>query len=271
MPAFVHTKIAANGYRFIKTPAAAVDPVGFDTASARVLFRGSMAQFLAKFPIGGTSGDAGLPGAPAGSIMYCLGPQGEPEIKFGHIWGDIGWKGILATRNLASIPVTSLNANDHVQSCSLAMTSQESMWPLQQDGATIYLPPPYAPPTPPGGTPGLRTRGVVINGLFVPVYQAPWRIRLIGRAYSASVRGITVGDRQAIIRPPKCNIPDPTILDTGTNWQNLPDPLVTWSKDAGTSDGWVCRNYQRTSEYIMGAKILAFWNADYEWVERYGP
>jgi len=220
---------------------------------------------MAKFPLGGSADATGYT-APDGSVLYCLGPQGQPDEKFGHIWAEIAWKGILSSPTLDGLGVTQMSTGDYAKGVSLAMTTQETMWPQEKDGNTIALGTPYAP------NPPFRTLTIPApGGGFIVTAQLPWRVRLIGRAYTASIKGITIGSRTAITRPPKCTIPDPTILDGNINWNQLPDPLVTWSKDTGTGDGWVCRNYQRSSEYAVGEKVLAFWNADYEWVERYGP
>ena len=264
MPAFIFTAVPNNDFRFLSNPALALDPAGFDVAGAEVFFRGTETQFLAKFPIGGLAAATGYI-APSGSIFYCLGPQGRPVRKHGHITAQIEWKGILSSPS-AGMPVSGLTAGDHAKSVSLAMTTNETMWPQERDGNVIAAGTPYAP-NPPYRIFTLPGPG----SLPITTGAMPYRVRLIGRTYSAGIRGITVGTRSAIMRAPRCTILDPTILDNAPNWQNFPDPLVTWSKETGTGDGWLCRNYQRSSEYTMGDKVLAFWTADYEWIERYSP
>lgn len=279
MAAIVRTKLPANDWRFRKDgfPVPSIDPSGFDAATGKILFRGTIQQLYDTFPIGGSTGDAALPDAPSGSIMYCLGPQGQPVRGFGHIWADIGWKGIVTPRNLGTNPVNNLSATDHVQSVALNMTTDETLWPQTRDGNLIYLGKPYCPNPRPGETEGLRTLAVLgPGGSEIPTQIVPWRVRLIGRVYTASIRGISIGDRSAIIRAPRCTIPDPHLTDDipagALSWDDLPDPLVTWSDDTGSKDGWLCRSYQRPGgEYPMGNKILAFWSAEYEWIRRYSP
>lgn len=281
MAAIIRTRLTAGGssrYRWQKDgfPVPTVDPSGFDSATGRLRFRGTVQDLYNAFPVGGSSGTAALPGAPSGSVFYCIGVQGTPRVEFGTVVAEIGWKGLAVQRNLASQPVSNLSNTDHVISSGLNMTTQEVTFPMERDGSQVYVKRPYCPQPRPGETEGLRTLGVVANGVVIPTALVPWRVRLIGRVYTASIRGITIGDRSIIVRAPKCTIPNPHLTDDiparTFGWEDLPDPLVTWSDDTGDKSGWVCRNYQRPGgEYAMGSKILAFWSAEYEWVERYGP
>lgn len=275
MPAFIHTKLPNNGFEFIgdSYPVPSLDPSGFDSASAQVIYRPGtgldpLGDLYRKFPIGGTTGAAAFPDKPTGSIFYCIGPQGQPRYRFGHVWAEIGWKGLVASRTLTDFGfgASGLNVNDHVQSVALQMSSAETLWPQERDGMTVYAPSPYAP------LPGYRVQGVIgPGGTLIPTAYLPYRVRIIDRAYTASIKGITVGLRKTISAPPRCPIGNPYQLDTTADIvpNTAIDLLYTYSADNKASDGWVCRNYQRTGgEYPMGDKILAFWSADYEYVKR---
>jgi len=267
MPAFIYSKVPGGAARYLSNPAPTMDPAGFDTVSARVFFRGNMAALLAKYPIGATAGATGLTGLPSGSQVYCLGPQGQPEVSFGHIEADIAWKGIISTRTLSGEFVDTLSTGDQVLGVSLGMTTNETNWPQERDGVTIYAGAPYSP------APGYRTKAVIgPGGTLIPTAYLPYRVRIIGRSYTASVRGITIGDRTAVKFPPRCRIIDPFKTDPYQDVDNrpdIPDPLYTYSSETGQADGWVCRNYQRNGgEYPMGEKVLAYWTAEYEFVRR---
>ncbi len=268
MPAFVHTKIPAQGYKFLRHPAPALDPSGFDTASARVFFRGGMSDFLAKFKLGALASASGYNAAPAGSVLYCLGPQGQPEISYGHIEADIAWKGIVSPRGNVS-GITSQNPNDTVLGMSQSLATTEVAFPLQRGNNTLLHPHPAKI----GTEKWVRMETVQgpLGGTIITAL-VPWRIRRIARTYAMSLKGISMGGRNDILHPPLINGNTP---GGGVDWSVYPDPLITVAEgNSGTSaafaDGWVCRNYQRQSEYAVGDKVLAFWTADYEWIERYG-
>lgn len=276
MPAIIRTGIASNNFRYLKGgyPVPASEPSGFDSATGRVLFHGSMSQLYAKFPVGGPnvgSSNGALPDAPSGSTFYCLGPQGQPVQEFGHIWADIGWKGIISRPKLPSQDsnlITGLGEGNYLLSVSQQMSTNETLWPQTRDGLTVFAGNPYAP------SPGYRNLGVISpSGAAFVTAIVPYRVRIIGRAYTVSIRGMTVGKRAVINRPPLCKLPNPHYVNgVGSPLlpdANFPDPLYTYNDDTDAADGWVCRNYQRNGgEYPMGEKILAFWTADYEWVFR---
>lgn len=263
MSAFVHTRLATGAYKWQRRPVPVMDPTGFDTASARVCFRGTAAQLVAAFPVGATAAATDY-SAPAGSNLYCMGPQGQSEEKFGHVIAEISWKGYIVNPTLAAFAVTPA-AGQHIRTVSMGRTTTESTWPQDRDGNTVYLGGPYSP------TPALRSLTVAGPAGPITYAYAPYRVRLIGRAYTCTVGGIIVGNRAALFKPPVCNIPDPTVGDGTVNWSTVPDPQITYSADNQGRDGWVCRNYQPSVEHAMGDKILARFQADYEWVERYGP
>jgi hypothetical protein len=196
------------------------------------------------------------------------------EARFGYQIAELEWAG-MAESPWTAAPVQFLGTNAYVRSINITMTTEESLWPRDVNGNTLYLGTPYAPPPSVGGAPGLRTfTAIAPSGGTIITAQLPWRIRLIGRAWSVKMSGIIAGPRTAIIKPPKCTVVDPTVAGGGLqqiNWLSTGDPLVTWSADAGNTDGWVCRNYDTSQEMPLGNIILARWEAYFQWVERYGP
>lgn len=277
MPAFVRTRLAVDSFEFRgSNPGISYDPAGFDSASGSILFRGSLTQLQNKFPLGASTGDAALPDAPSGAVMYCLGPQGNPEVKFGHIWCDVGWRGIAKPRSSAGInTLITANAAQQVISIALTASSNALQFPMTRDGKQVIAGRPYCPAPGLGEDVGLRDINVLgPGGTAITVAVSPWRVQVLGRIWSAHVKGVTIGDRTTMIRPPLLKIPNPRTIGGGVsyNWRSLPDPLVTWNEDTGESDGWFCSNYTPPSgEYALGSKILAFWQADYLWVDRFGP
>ena len=86
--------------------------------------------------------------------------------------------------------------------------------------------------------------------------------------------GIIAGPGSNITRPPRCIVADPTLTSGGQqqiNWLSTGDPLVTWAEETQGQDGWVCPNYETSSEMPLGNITLARWTAHYQWVDRYGP
>ncbi len=279
MAAIVRTRVSSNNYLFRQDgyPVPGRDPQGFDTAIGRIAFRGTIDQLYAKFPIGGTTGGAALPDAPTGSTFYCLGPTGIPQRKWGHYFIDVTWKGIISSRNLTNQSQNLIalpNSGQYLQSISQQMSTAETYWPQDRDGATIYAEAPYVP------APGYRAKGYLFKSaadgsVAVVTEFVPYRSRIISRVYTASARGIFIGSRSTVLQPPKCMLPDPYKTDPFHDMEDrldLPDPLYTYSAETQGNDGWVCRNYQHDTggEYPIGDKILAFWTASYEFIRRKG-
>ncbi len=255
MPAFVHTTLAPGAFAFRRKPVPTLDPSSFDTVTAAILFRGTANELLTRFPLGALASATGYLG-PAGSVLYCMGPQGTPEEKMGHVWAEITWKGFIEPSGITGV-VGGLTTGTHLRSASMDLTTTETTWP-QGD---VYLGADFAE------TPALRP--VKVAG--VTVDTKPWRVRLIDRVYSLTLTGITAAAAGTWPDPPK-----PILTDPGSgeriNWAGLhPDPLLTYSFDKRKSDGWVCRNFKRTSVLAMGSQVLAAWEANYTWEERHGP
>lgn len=282
MPAFVHTKIASNGFRYLRNPGYAVDPAGFDTCTARILWRGTQADMVAYFSIGGTAAETGL-AAPAGSTFYCIGPQGQAEEKFGHVWAEIAWKGVLKKRTQTDL-ITTLSTDDQVIGISRSITTREIQYPVQQGDYQILAANPAASSAERWMRPETVRAPSPDDDTSIITRWVPWRIRYVGYVFAMSVKGITIGKKKTIQNPPIIAASAPPkygapMLNAGsstlgsTDWKNTPDPTITLAAGilSATGDGWLCRNYQRTSEYSLGENVLAFWTADYEWIERYGP
>lgn len=274
MPALIDDDLTLFGGRadWETEPAVSLDPAGYDTVKATLCYRGSASGLMGLLALGSQS-CPDFPGLP----LFYTGPR-VLEARFGYQIAELTWAGI-AQVPWTSAPVlaTSLGTNSFVRTVNITMTTEESLWPRETtQGGTLRLGSPYAPTTN-----GLRTFTVIIPNASggtstIITQELPWRIRLIGRAWSVKMSGIVAGARSAIIKPPKCMIPDPTIMGGGTgltkiNWLSTGDPLVSYSEDAGASDGWVCRNYDTSQEQPLGGITLAKWTADYQWVERYGP
>lgn len=283
MPAFVHTKIQPQNFRFLRNPGYSVDPGGFDTCTARILWRGTQAAMFAKFAIGASATATGL-AAPAGSTFYCIGPQGQSEERFGHVWAEIAWKGVLQNRQDTSL-IGTVSTGDQIVGVSRSMTTRETLYPVQQGDYTILAPNPGATTVQQWLRPVTVPAPGADSGADILLKWVPWRVRYIGNVFAMAVKGITIGPKSQVQQPPiivaatppKYQMPMLTALgkvglaDAG----NTPDPLITLAGGFGLNGagavgagGWLCRNYQRSSEYAMGDKVLAFWSADYEWVER---
>jgi hypothetical protein len=154
-----------------------------------------------------------------------------------------------------------------VLSVAIGMTTNETHWPQERDGMTIFAGPPFVP------APGYRTLTVIApGGGSIPTGSVPYRCRIIGRSYTAQIKGLTIGPRNAPVMPPQCNLPSPFLNDNFNDVDargDIPDPLYTYSPEKGNVDGWICRNYQRDGgEYAMGSVVMGFWTADYEYVRR---
>ena len=246
------------------------DPSGFDRVKATLCYRGTALELHNLLALGSQS----CPDF-AGRPLYYTGPKVQ-EARFGYQIAELEWAG-MAESPWTAPPVQFLGSNAYVRSINITMTTEESLWPRDSNGNTLYLGNPYAPTAPVGGEVGLRTfTALGPGGGTIITAQLPWRIRLIGRAWAVKMSGIIAGPRTEIIKPPKCTVQDPAVVSTGggltvINWLNTGDPLVTYSDDAQASDGWVCRNYDTSQEQPLGSIVLARWQADYQWVERYGP
>jgi len=274
MGAIVRSRLADDSFVFEKDgyPVPSRDPQGFDAAIGRISYRGDLAGLYSKFSIGGTSGDAALPGLGIGftSDFYCLGPVGQVQRRWGHYFAAISWKGIIGTRNLAKSTqdnLITLGSGHQLQSLSRNVSTDEILFPQERDGMTLYAPPPF------GQGKGYEVQGYIANGAFVPTGDVPQRVRIIVRKYTVSVRGIYIGDRKTATIPPKLLLGNPLTEDPAQDLPNDPlNPLYTWSSDNGAASGWVCRNYQANAggEYPLGDKILSFWTAEYEYVLRKG-
>jgi hypothetical protein len=246
-------------------PVLTPDPSGFDSVTAVLCFRGTGQQLSDLLPRGGLS----CPDF-AGKPLFYKGPR-VTEAKFGYQIAELTWLG-MAEDPWSTPPVSFLGANAYVRSINISMTTEESLWPRDAAGNSLYLGAPYAPTTN-----GLRTfTAIGPDGSTIVTGQLPWRVRLIGRAWTVRMSGIIAGPRAVIVKPPKCMVPNPALTDASAglsqiNWLATGDPLVTWSADAGSADGWVCRNYDTSQETPIGSVFLARWEAVYQWVERYGP
>lgn len=270
MPALIDDDLTLFGGRadWETNPVLSPDASGFDRVSAVLCFRGTGLELHNLLALGSQS----CPDF-TGRPLFYTGPK-VMEARFGYQIAELTWAG-MAEAPWTTAPVMFLGTNAYVRSINITMTTEESLWPRDVNGNTLYLGSPYAPPASVGGAPGLRTfTALAPGGGTIITAQLPWRIRLIGRAWSIKMAGIIAGPRTAIIKPPKCTVPDPTVAGGGLseiNWLSTGDPLVTWSGDAGASDGWVCRNYDTSQEQPLGSIVLARWEAYFQWVERYGP
>jgi hypothetical protein len=246
-------------------PVLTPDAAGFDSVRATLCFRGTGPELYNLFPLGSLS----CPDY-AGKKLYYTGPR-VLEARFGFQIAELEWKG-MAQDPWNDAPVQALSASAFVRTLNITMTTQESLWPREANGNTLYLGPPYAPPTTVPGKPGLRIfTALTPGGPVITTAELPWRVRLIGRAWAVSMTGIIAGPRSVIIKPPKCMVTAPTTGGTEMNWQATGDPLVTWADETAGQNGWVCRNYELSSETPLGSITLSRWSAQYEWVQRYGP
>lgn len=279
MKPFESTVIATAGSwnerQWLTRPVIQPDSAGFDSAEGTLLWRGTQQSLFAAFPVGGTAGAAALPDQPSGATMYCMGAKVMSREGAEHLIASVSWRGISVAKNAPGGQIIATAAAQQVLSIALSATGAEVTFPIQRDGAQIYAGVPYCPPPKPGESVGLRTVGVLATGASaVSTIKAPWRVRTLGRVWTARVRGITIGAQSSFLAPPKLLNLDPYKL-TGApafDWSKLPDPLVTWNEDTGDKDGWFCSNWQPPSNDVpIGSKVLAFWSADYEWIRRYGP
>jgi hypothetical protein len=271
MPALIDDDLVLFGGKgdWETDPQLTIDPAGFDSVKAVLCYRGTAAQLLSVYDLG-TKNAPGFTDKP----LYYTGPR-VLESRFGYQIAELTWMGF-ASDPWNAPSVQGLVDGSFVRSMNITMTTEESLWPREgHDGNTIFLGGPYAPPASFGATRGLRTfTAMAPNGNTIVTAQLPWRIRLIGRAWTVSMTGISAGERTVIVRPPRCTVPNPNTTSggqTAINWLDTGDPLVSWSDETGGVSGWVCRNYDLTSELPLGSKILARWSAHYQWVERYGP
>lgn len=246
------------------------DPAGYDSVKATLCFKGSGLELNALYALGAQNAPGGYSAKP----LFYTGPK-VTDARFGYQIAEMEWKG-MAADPWTSPPAQFVNGSAYVRSMNITMSTVESQWPREANGNTLYLPPPYAPPTTVAGKPGLRIfTALAPNGSLLTTAELPWRVRLIGRAWAVSLSGIIAGPRAAIIRPPRCIVANP--VATGSpgvqqvNWLATNDPLVSWSDETQATDGWVCRNYEIAGELPLGPITLARWTANYEWVLRYGP
>lgn len=275
MPALIDEDLTLFGGKadWETDPVLTPDPTGFDVVKATLCFRGNGMQLYNLLALGSrTCPDY------AGRALYYTGPR-VMEARFGYQIAELEWKGMVQDPwSTAPVPAWFLGANTFVRTVNIIMTTEESLWPRQDAlGNQIYLKAPYAPGATVGGVDGLRTfTAISPAGATIVTGHLPWRVRLIGRAWAVKMTGITAGPRSVIVKPPKCNVADPSIMDpasglTAINWLATGDPLVSYSEDALANSGWVCRNYDTSQEQPLGNITLARWTADYQWVERYGP
>jgi hypothetical protein len=252
-------------------PQLTMDPTGFDSVKATICYRGTGLELFNLYNLGTKN----APGFTSKQLYY-TGPR-VLEARFGYQIAELNWMGMAS--DAWEYNLVTVGTGSTLRSLNITMTTEETFWPREGAGGnSTYLLPPYAPPATFGGAPGLRTfTAVAPSGSTIITAQLPWRIRLIGRAWAVSMTGIAYGDRSVIIRPPSCRIPKPVVggaAPGGTNqqlWYKTGDPLVSWSDENGAADGWVCRNYDLTSELPLGTKILSRWSAHFQWVDRYGP
>lgn len=213
----------------LKNESPTLDPFGFDDVTTRILFRGDMAGLLAAFPLGGTL---------SGTQMYCIGPQGASEARFGHIWADIGYKGFYQTTGKPTLT-------------SHSVTTRETELPRNYTKANgsnwvTYVDTPMVP------------------SKYNPKTGTYWRVRLIDRLVGSTVQGVTVGTPSTPPSPPTMNGPKPLGFN-GPDWRNLIDPTVNYPF------GWVLRDFQTNSQFAVGNVALYFWTARFEYVDQYAP
>ena len=272
MPALIDYDLTSSGgggfYDWETDPLLVTDPTGFDSARATICFKGTALELNSLLALGGRS----CPGLTS-KHLYFTGPR-ITEARFGFQIAEMEWKGFVS-EPWTNPPVSQLLDGAYVRSVNITMTTTESQWPRQLNGNDVYLKSPYAPGASVGGGDGLRTftaispaGGVIVTG------QLPWRVNLVGRAWAVTVGGIIAGPRNVIIKPPRCIVPSPVLTSGGQqqiNWLNTGDPTVTWAEETAGQDGWICRNYDLSSEQTLGDKVLSKWTAHYQWVPRYGP
>lgn len=248
-------------------PILSVDPAGFDSVKATICYRGTALELFDLYALGKKN----CPEMSSKALYYC-GPR-VIEARFGYQIAELEWKGF-ASDPWTNSPVAQLLPEAYVRSVNLTMTTDESQWPREVNGNTLYLESPYAPGASVGGANGLREFSAISPaGAAITTGYLPWRVRLIGRAWSVAITGIIAGKRSGIIKPPKCIVPNPVLTSGGQlliNWLNTGDPTVTWADETQGQDGWVCRNYDLSSELALGDVTLARWTANYQWVPRYG-
>ena len=257
--------IGAGGgrWQYETDPRLTPNPRGFDEVSATICFRGTLTQLNALYDLGAQN----APGIGAGRDLYYTGPR-VIESRFGYHIADLIWTGY-STPALNFNGLAVLPAGVRVNSLDLNSSPEEAQFPQERDGITVILQPPYSPPG--NGIRQVSTQATGANTLTLG--WAPWRIRLLGRRYSYSVRGAYIATRNASFKPPALKLPNPYTADpTAINWQSLPDPLVTYAEGLPTGgDGWWCATHRTTSEFVLGDRKLQFWEAEYEWIRRYGP
>jgi hypothetical protein len=239
------------------------NPRGFDTLAATICFRGSISQLNNLYDLGAQN----APGFGSSRELFYAGPTVR-ESRFGYLIADLQWAGY-SSPQLTFNGIGLLGSGVRVNSIDLGVSPEESLWPQERDGVTVILPAPYAPP----GN-GIRQVGVFqTGGTTVALTAQPWRVRLLGRRYTYSVRGSFLATRNQTFKPPTLNLPNPYTADpTAINWQAMPDPLVTYAEGLPSGgDGWWTGSHRVMAEYTLGDRKLQMWEADYEWVRRYGP
>jgi hypothetical protein len=244
-------------------PALQPNPRGFDQLTATICFRGTIAQLNNLYDLG----EQNAPGFGSARNLFYAGPTVK-ESRFGYLIADLMWAGY-ASPPLSFTGIGLLASGVRVNSIDLQVASEESMWPQERDGVSVILAAPYAPP----GNGIRRVNTFQTGGTTVVLTEAPWRVRLLGKRYSYSVRGSFLASRNQTFKPPTLSLPNPYIGDpTAINWQSLPDPLVTYAEGVPTGgDGWYCNSLRVMSEYTLGDRKLQMWEGEYEWVRRYGP
>lgn len=235
---FVRSQLTSSRYAYLGgLPQLHLSPDDFDTATAKVLLKGTRDTVATLFPAG--SKTSGL-----NENLYCTGPKIEKEM-WGHVWAAVEWKGLVG---------------EHDMIFNHSVTTRETMWPQNNDGVTIFVPKAML---------GKTSDTNSATGKY-------WRVRLTDQLSGVAVRGVSKGLSHQPPNPPSTGagtFAGPIIggkvitpIARQQNFSGLVDPILNAPR------GWVLVNYDIQQAIALGdGEALYFWTANYEYKWDYGP
>lgn len=216
-----------------------LDPTGFDTATLRVDFRGSVNDLITAYAKGSQA---------AGQQMYVTGIQAIEDQRFGWVTATIGAKGFWGE---APLEIESYEVN-----------TTETRYPIT-GGSSVYsgnFNIVFSP------APGKTGSEITIN----PRTDAPWRVRAFNQGTSMTREGVSIGDAGQI--PPLPTGPTTDLPESlrgaapyAANNTGYPDPLLTVGIN-GQGGKWIRMNYTTTGTQRIGAKVFRTWTDRWEWI-----
>lgn len=234
------TDLPANRYAYLGGPPKPKRaPNAFDSASARILYRGTRAGLDALFaPGSATSGIS--------TTLFTTGLDIEEE-ENGHIVASVEWKGFVISKDMIF---------------SHAVSARDTQWPQDNGGITIYVPGSYIGKT----------------GNTNPNTGQYWRVRVSDQISGVTVRGWEIAGIYSPPPPPDVGGSGIQQTLGGKpvrpirrkfSFAGLLDPTYNFPR------GWSLRNYDFEETIPLSGgdegKALYLWTAAFDWNEDYGP